>query len=396
MDTRTHRAEILFLRRPALAGVIALATGMVLGPLGLQLLRPQLLDDGAPIESLSEIALLICLFCIGLRLRVPLEWRLWRVPLRLSTLTMLATTAIAAAAAHLIFDLSLSQALLLGAIVSPTDPVLASETATPTDGEQESPSFVPIAESAINNGLATALVVSVLALMGFADGEVGAPGAVSLMALWLTAGGVALGWLVGFGMCRCLTLLDPERQVDFLEEALVFASAATAYAAALILHTNGFIAVFTAGLALSHGGRLRRAPRNHPLMPRVLRIAARLEKAAWLTILVVLGALLTSAELRLRMLLFAAALFLLIRPLAVRLGMGGIALPFQQWKSVAWCAPRGVASLYCLVLSIDQGLDGPFARQLAGITLVVVVSSLIASGILSLPLGRASPGTVDL
>ena len=395
MATPGHRIDLMLVRRPALAALLAVGIGLLLGPLGLRVLRPQLLDDGAPIESLSEIALLICLFCVGLRLRVPIEWRIWQIPLRLSTLTTLATIAMAAAAAHLLLDMTLSQSLLLGAIVAPTDSVLASEV-TAHELEPDSPSFLLAAESGINNGLVTALVLLVLVLMGFSDSASEALDSASLLAVWGACGGFAIGWMVGAATSRCITLLDPDRQADFLEEAMVFAAAALAYGAALLIRTDGFLAVFAAGVALCHGGRLRRPLRNRPLMPRVMKIAARVERFAWLIILVLLGTLVGSVELRPAMLGFALLLLLLIRPLAVRLGLGGLSITELQWRGIAWFSARGVASLYCLTFAINHGLSGPFARELAGATLVVVVISIIASGYSGLPLSRASPGAVDL
>jgi NhaP-type Na+/H+ or K+/H+ antiporter len=394
--TPGHRLDYALTRRPAHAAVVALGVGVLLGPLGLRLLRPQLMDDGTPIETISEVALLTCLFCLGLRLRMPIEWRVWRLPLRLSTLTMLATVALAAAAAHLIFDMSLAESLLLGAIVAPTDPVLASDVAAQSDADQDAPSFVLAAESGINNGLATALVLLVLGMMGLNDSDSAALGSISLAALWGAAGGFAAGWLIGAGMARWITLLDPERQADFLEEAMVFATAALAYGAAIAIRTDGFLAVLAAGIALSHGGRLRRSLRNRPLMPRVLKIASRIERYTWLAIIVLLGTLVASVEFKPRMLVFAAVLLLLVRPLAVRLGLGGMAMPEAQWRGVAWYTARGIASLYCVAFAINHGLSAPYARQLAGITLVVMVSSIIATGVSGLPLSRASPGTVDL
>jgi hypothetical protein len=71
-------------------------------------------------------------------------------------------------------------------------------------------------------------------------------------------------------------------------------------------------------------------------------------------------------------------------------------MPETQWRSVAWFTARGVASLYCLAFSINHGLSAPYGRQLAGATLVVVVTSIIATAISGLPLSRPSPGTVDL
>jgi NhaP-type Na+/H+ or K+/H+ antiporter len=394
--TPGHRIDFAFTRRPAHAALVALAVGVLLGPLGLRLLRPQLMEDGALIETISEVALLTCLFCLGLRLRMPIEWRTWRIPLRLSTLATLATIALAAAAAHLMFDMSLAEALLLGAILAPTDSVLASDVSSQSDTEQDSPSFILCAESGVNNGLAVALVLLVLGMMGLSDSDSAALGSISLVALWAAIGGFVAGSLIGAGMARWIKLLDPERQADFLEEAMVFATAALAYGAAMAIHTDGFLAVFAAGVALSHGGRLRRPLRNRPLMPRVLKIAGQVERYAWLVIVVLLGALVGSIEYKWWMLVFAVVLILIFRPLAVRLALGGMAMPEAQWRSVAGFTARGTASLYCLAFSINHGLAAPFARQLAGVTLVVVVTSIIASTISGLPLSRASPGTVDL
>lgn len=395
VGTPGNRLDFALTRRPAHAAVVALAVGALLGPMGLRLLRPQLLEDGAPIETISEIVLLTCLFCLGLRLRLPIDWRTWRIPLRLATLTTLATVGLAAAAAHLMFDMSLAESLLLGAIIAPTDSVMASDVGSHPETEQDSPAFILSAESGINNGLASALVMLVLGLMGLSDSDSGALSSASLLGLWSVAGGVVAGGLIGAGMARWIKLLDPERQADFLEEAMVFATGALAYGAAMAIRTDGFLAVLAAGMALSHGGRLRRPLRNRPLMPRVLRISARIERYAWLIVLVLLGTLVASIDYKWWMLGFAAVLILLIRPLAVRLGLGGVNMPEAQWRGVAWFTARGVASLYCLAFAINQGLSAPFARQLAGVTLVVMVTSIIVSAISGLPLSRPTP-TADL
>jgi NhaP-type Na+/H+ or K+/H+ antiporter len=109
-----------------------------------------------------------------------------------------------------------------------------------------------------------------------------------------------------------------------------------------------------------------------------------------------LGTLVASIDYKWWMLGYAAVLILLIRPLAVRLGLGGVNMPEAQWRGVAWFTARGVASLYCLAFSINHGLSAPYARQLAGVTLVVVVTSIIVSAISGLPLSRPTPNTVDL
>src|SRR5262249_24411798 len=153
----------------------------------------------------------------------------------------------------------------------------------------------------------------ILGFMGLGDADVAAPGWGALLALLTAAGGFACGWLTGAPSARWRRFLDPERQSDPLEGTLVFACAPLAYFAAIAVHADGFLAVFGAGVALSHGGRVLRPIRNRPLMPRLLRIAWRVERCAWLFVVVLLGILVGTVSLKLRMLVFAALLLLVIR-----------------------------------------------------------------------------------
>src|SRR6185437_15372277 len=72
--------------------ILGIGVGLLAGPLGLKLIEPQLAEDDALIQSMSEAVLLICLFCAGLRLRAPLEWAPWRAPLQLASLTTVIAT----------------------------------------------------------------------------------------------------------------------------------------------------------------------------------------------------------------------------------------------------------------------------------------------------------------
>src|SRR5258708_15723939 len=121
------RVDLPLTRWSANPVLFGLAVGIIAGPPGLHLLEPHVVEDSGLIESVSEIVLLVVLFCVGLRLRVPFEWHLWRMPLRLATLTMLATATLAAAAAHVLFDMNVLEALLLAAVLAPPDALLASD-----------------------------------------------------------------------------------------------------------------------------------------------------------------------------------------------------------------------------------------------------------------------------
>jgi NhaP-type Na+/H+ or K+/H+ antiporter len=366
--------------------------GLLIGPAGLHLLEPHVVEDSGQIESVSEMVLVVALFCAGLRLRVPFEWHFWRIPLRLASLTMLATATLTAAAAHVLFGVNLVEALLLGVVIAPTDAVLASDIHVPAEIDQDMVPFILAAEGALTSTLAAPLLLVVLQILGFGDSGSDALGTHLALSVWSVVGGVAVGWLMGAVMMRWLTLLDSDRQGDFLEDMIVVATAVLTYVGALALRADGLIAVFIAGLALSHGGRLRRSLRKATPSARVLRFAGRVERFAAVLVAVLLGALLAGADLHFRMVVFALLLLAGLRPLAVRLGLGGLGLPPAQRRPLEWFGARGAASLYCLGLAINRGLGGEFAHELAATALVVVVISIVFSAVSAFSLRKASPG----
>jgi len=378
--------------------LLALGLGLTLGRPGLALIQPQLAEDGGQIETVCEIALLASLFCVSLRLQAPFEWGRWRIPGRLTTLSLLSAWALAAAAAKALFDVSLQQALLIATVLAPTDAVLSAEAAggmTESGDSEPTMANALAAEGAFSSGLAVPAVAAVLGLMGLETKDSGSITWLALGTAWAVVGGVAAGAAIGAGMSRWIALLDFDRQTDFLESLVVFTTAALAYGAAEAIHTSGLLAVVAAGLALSHGGRLRSRRRQRAIAPRALKIAARIERAAALCVVVLIGALSPEMDFRFRVLVFAAILLALIRPIAVRLGLSGLGLPGAHRKQLEWIGVRGAASVYCLAFAMNHGVGARFGHELAGITLLVVAGSILAHGLSASPVQRASPGALS-
>jgi NhaP-type Na+/H+ or K+/H+ antiporter len=192
---------------------------------------------------------------------------------------------------------------------------------------------------------------------------------------------------------RWLALFDRDRQGDLLEEMIVFAAGVLAYVCALALRTDALLAALGAGLALSHGGgRRRQITRAQPLGIRVLRFAGRAERGATVFMMVLLGTLLGAADFTLRAVLYAAVLLILVRPVAVRLGLGQPAVTSAQRRMVELFAARGTAALYCLALVPAHDLPVLFGRQLENTVLVVIVVSIIASAVSALTARKPTPG----
>jgi hypothetical protein len=108
--------------------------------------------------------------------------------------------------------------------------------------------------------------------------------------------------------------------------------------------------------------------------------------------------LLVGVELHFRMLVFALLLLAGLRPLAVRLGLGGLGLPPAQRRPLEWFGARGSAALYCLGLAINRGVGGGYVHELAATALVVMVVSIVFSAVSAFSLRKATPGpgAVDL
>jgi NhaP-type Na+/H+ or K+/H+ antiporter len=379
-------------RWPLRTTILCLGIGALAGPFGFKLIETEAREHAQVLEFLSEIALAVCLFCVGLRMRAPLEWVHWRVPVRLATVTMVGTLIIIAAVAHIFFDLSFAQSLLLGAILAPTDPVLASDVRIgqpATEEEQSDVRFALAAEGALNSGMAYPAVVFSFGLLGLHDPGPFGMRWLALDLIWPVAAGIALGWFAGAGTARLVARLESNTNGDsgFPEGLLVLLCAAVAYAAAIAVHAYGFLAVFAAGFALSRGGKLRFRLQPPRIARQLRRVALRVEHFAALLMVTLLGALLAMADIRPAMFLFALLLLLVARPLAVRLGLGRLPVPEGGRRLVEWFGIRGIASVYYLMHAINEGLSAPFARELTALTLAVLVTSIVLHSLSSsLPL----------
>jgi len=354
--------------------------------LGFRLLAPGLREDGRLIESIAEAALALSLLCVGLRLRAPLQWNAWRAPARLATVTLLATTLLIAGAAHIFFDLSFVQALLLGAILAPTDPVLASDVHMPISGEHDVARFSLAAEGGINTGLSLPAVTFSLGLVG--NNNVPTPGLAwfAVDVVWAIAAGIAFGWIIGAVTARAVARLDSGRTPDFFEDVIVLGAGALAYGGAIAISVNPLLAVLTAGVAMCHGGRLRRCATLRRPDSRYVALAQRLERISAVVVVLLVGALVSVAEARPEMFVFALLLFAVVRPVAVRLGLGGMPVPPDDRRLLSWFGVRGAASVYLLMMAIDQGMSTTLSKELAAITLVALVTSIVLHGLSTTPL----------
>lgn len=395
-------------RLPLSAAMLYLVVGIGLGPSGIGLIQLDPMQDAALLERLTEVAVLISLFVAGMKLDLPLTDKRWRIPLRLASVSMLLTVGAITAVGYWLLHLPLGAAVLLGAVLAPTDPVLASDVQLADATDRDRLRFGLTGEGGLNDGTAFPFVMLGLGLLSLHEiGEWGWRWWL-VDVVWATAAGLSLGYGLGALVGRAVLYLRiRHREALGSDEFIALGLIALAYGAAVAFHAYGFLAVFAAGYALrqiDHGGpgsaRAKSAapnPASEPLpddtseaprglMEAVQRFNAQLEHFAEVGVVLAVGALLATVEFKPEALWFVPLLFLVIRPVSVYAGLAGEAIQPRQRRLMGWFGIRGIGSIYYLMYAISHGLDGDQARTLVSLTIAVVVASVVAHGVSVTPL----------
>lgn len=409
-------------RLPLTTSMLYLAAGLALGPPGLGLIRLDPVGSSALLERLAELAVIVSLFSAGLKLRLPRDdWR-WGPPLRLAFGSMALTVGLIALVGWAGLGLPIGAAVLLGAVLAPTDPVLASDVQVEDAADTEPLRFALTGEAGLNDGTAFPFVMLGVGLLGLHD--LGAYGWRWLVVdvAWAIAGGLAVGWLLGSGLARLVVdLRHRHREAVGLDEFLAIGLIFLSYGAALLLETYGFLAVFAAGLAVRRVERessgaappedvrdVARAPEEKATDPRiapaymaeaVLHFNEQLERIAEVAVMLLVGGVLAVGDVPREAAWFVPLLLLVIRPVAVVAGLAGSRLGPLQRGYVAWFGIRGIGSIYYLMHGLEHGVSDDLASRLTGLTLAVVAVSVVVHGASVTPLmrryGRAARGGDD-
>lgn len=391
-------ADAFLKRLPLTSSMFYLGIGALLGPWWGDLLRVDPVDDAVMLERFTEIAVLISLFTAGLKLRLPLLDPRWRPAWRLAFLAMVLTVMAVACAGMWLFALPLGAAVLLGGVLAPTDPVLASDVQVTCADDAERVRFSLTGEAGMNDGTAFPFVMLGLGMLGLHElGDMGWRW-VAIDVMWAVVGGIVIGALCGTAVGK-LVIRSRLRHhyMGALDNFVALGIVALTYGLALLTHSYGFLAVFAAGLGLR---RLEReCARHHPhdvepsdsavapaeVAHAVLQVNEQLERMAEVAVVLVVGAALATVSWPDGVEWFVVLLFLAIRPLAVAVALAGEHLSRVQKLLIAWFGVRGIGSIYYLAFALRLGAD-EHARLLTDITLVTVSVSVVVHGISVTPL----------
>ncbi|HKH17554.1 MAG TPA: cation:proton antiporter [Solirubrobacteraceae bacterium] len=336
------------------------------------------IDDAATVEHLAEAALVMALFSAGLKLERPLTLRDWATVTRLLALAMPVTIGAVALLGAGLLGLSAGAALLLGAALAPTDPVLAGDIGVGPPGEEEEhePNFALTAEAGLNDGLAAPFVLAGLFVAEQGGGEWAWEWLAADVVYAIAAGvgiGAGIGTLAAWSVKR---LRSRDMLAATFDGFHAIATALVIYGLAELIGGYGFLGVFAGGLAF------RRYEHDHEINATVHEGAERLEKLLELAVILLLGSMLTAAGLGApgwEGWLLAALLLVVVRPLACLLCLAGSRMDHRDEKAfVAWFGVRGVGTIFYAAMIVVSGALGPDEQELVVWTCIAAVLVSIA------------------
>ena len=360
-------------------------------------------------ERLSELILIIALMGAGLKVDRPIGWRRWSITWRLLAVAMPLTILGVAGLGWWVMGLAPAAAVLLGAALAPTDPVLASDVqlgppGTPEEGEVR---FALTSEAGLNDGLA--FPFTNLAIAMAVAGSVLGSWTVEWLAydvLWkLGAGvviGIAVGWFLGALVFRLPKPVRLARSNDgFVALGLTFVS----YGLTELAHGYGFVAVFITAVTLRHHERA------HDYHERLHDFSEQTERLLMLLLLVLFGGAIATgllAPLTWPAAIAGLAIVFLVRPVSALISLSGTSLLRGERAVISFFGIRGIGSIYYLAYAMNRADFGRQELLWATIGFVVLVS-IVVHGVTVTPIMRrldrsgrltrmttaASPGASD-
>jgi NhaP-type Na+/H+ or K+/H+ antiporter len=329
---------------------------------------------------------IVALFSAGLKLDRPLTPRAWGSTARMLLIAMPITIALVALLGWQLLGLSAAAAVLLGACIAPTDPVLAGDIGVgpPGDEDEHEPNFALTSEAGLNDGLAFPFVLLAL----FMAGEAGS----DWLTEWLLADvvyGIVAGLAIGAGVGLLAAwsvkrLRDAELLAPVLDGYHAIATVLVIYGLAEVAGAYGFLAAFAGGLAF------RRYEHDHEINGSVHEGAELAEKLLELSVILLLGSLLTRAGLGApgwEGWLLAVLAIAVVRPLACAVALLGSQLDRPSEKTfVAWFGVRGVSSLFYAAVAVEAGVLAAGEEEVVVWTVIAcVLLSIVVHGITAGP-----------
>ncbi len=375
--------------------LLALSFTVFALPFGLEFPNP--LEQGKLTERLTELGVIVALVGAGLKLDRPPQWLTWRSTWLLLGITMPLTIAAAAMLGWWVIGFVPATAMLLGAVIAPTDPVLATEVQVGAPGEgyvdsieeaENEVRFSLTAEAGLNDGLAFPFTYMAIAM------AVAGPAPGNWVGTWLLVNvfyklgvGFVVGLLLGWLLAR--TILSVPAKTE-LAKAITGLSALAVilvvYGATEYAEGYGFIAVFVAAVAI------RNYERDHEYHQSLHIFTEQAERLLMAGIVLALGGAIAGgilAPLTWQVALVGILLVLVVRPLAGMIGLVYFpGIPWRERAAISFFGIRGIGSLYYLSYALNEA-EFAGKEMLWALVAFAVLLSIVIHGFAGHPVMHA-------
>jgi len=369
----------LFLKRHVTLAFLHLGAGYLLFSLvDIDFLNPFEEDQRWVWEKITEIAVIISLLGAGLKIDEPLTWEKWKSTVMLLLIAMPVTILGVYLLGSYFVGLPVATALLLGAVLAPTDPVIAADVQVgpPQEGTHNNHVRFPLtSEAGLNDSLA--FPFTYLAI-GFALNN-GADASWLLDWAWKSVlYKIVVGTLIGSSIAYLLSLFIfkyptekplAKEGLGCIALCMIFMS----YGICEVLAGYGFLAVFICAV------RLRKISKNHEYHKELYSFSENLERSGMAIILFLLGGLATIllSALDFRGILVAVLLIFVIRPLAAWLSLSFDKKTMPTKLAISFFGIRGIGSIYYLAYAMDAATFAKMDWVWATVIFIIILSSLI-------------------
>lgn len=381
-------------RLPFSFALIYLVVGILLGPYGFGLiqLRRSGVFNAEVLERITEFVVIVSVFSCGLRIVRPLKFWAWDITVRLIGLLMPISIFALAVVGKLFLGMNWGEAILLGGILAPTDPVLASEVQLTDTKDQDELRFGLTSEGGLNDALAFPFVYFGIHALEDSNWDNWLKKWVAVDLIWAIAAAIVMGFIVAKAIVWLDKKVQKRRRADeIMEDFIAISIILLTYSLTEFVNGYGFLAVFVAGLVA------QRSYKNPEKPIHQLEFLERLEKLLEIGTILLLGSILLfkpMVDYASQSLLVIVLLFFVIRPVGAWISTIGKRHGKPTRRSMdprtrllfGWFGIRGVGSLYYLGYAFGNGLKDKLGEQISWITYTTVVVSVIVHGISSTPL----------
>ena len=348
------------------------------------------LENRYATERLTEFVVIVSLMGAGLKLDRPVSLRGWRSTWQLVGIAMPLTILGIALLGLTVLGLEIAAALLLGAALAPTDPVLASDVQVgpPQTGKEDEVRFALTSEAGLNDGAAFPFVYLAIAI-ALSQTSGNQPFLANWLfghVLWKIAIGVSIGWLGGKVMGFLVFRLPnrtglSETKDGFVALGITF----LAYGTTELANGYGFLAVFIAAVAL------RSVERLHHYHESLHTFAEQIERLVMMILLVCFGAAIAEGTifgaLSWPVIVVTALVLFVVRPLSAWVSLLGHPASTPEKAAIAFFGIRGLGSFYYVAYALGQAEFE--ATQIIWVTVCsVVLVSIVIHGVLVTPVMR--------